>query len=344
MTVDRPLTVHKRRGGRGTVLNGSFEEPTSPVAGSGSAISELIKKNAGKSVHSSSNHLNDSKTRSYFKARADLKVERTVLEDPDLTPKAVKQVPRTVSAGGFLKSELYSSRSSKHSDNSSDRIHMSQLNGYGTQISPPKLPERRLSKSKTFFFKLGGRKDKESKPEKWVDSTTSKNTLIRRLSRGTDHNSSTASSYTDSIQSADSSYSLPNSKDIADVIIDSRIPSRSNSSIHSISPGSMQNWATPTREEFILCPEITITPEVASLDAASTNIWVAVEVAGSLRLANTHEQTSAKLREGRRTISGANAGMLIFLIHRTVSANVFTSPPQKLRSSPFHAYRFYHNP
>ena len=50
MTVDRPLTVHKRRGGRGSVLNGSFDEPTSPISGGGSAISELIKKVAGKSL------------------------------------------------------------------------------------------------------------------------------------------------------------------------------------------------------------------------------------------------------------------------------------------------------
>jgi hypothetical protein len=48
MIVDRPLTVHKRRGGRGSVLDGSFDEPDSSTAGSGSAISELIKKNAGK--------------------------------------------------------------------------------------------------------------------------------------------------------------------------------------------------------------------------------------------------------------------------------------------------------
>ena len=48
MTVDRPLTVHKRRGGRGSVLNGNFDKPPSPMAASGSTISELIKKNAGK--------------------------------------------------------------------------------------------------------------------------------------------------------------------------------------------------------------------------------------------------------------------------------------------------------
>lgn len=48
LMVDRPLTVRKRRGGRGSVLNGSLEEgPPSEVIGRGSAISELIRKNAG---------------------------------------------------------------------------------------------------------------------------------------------------------------------------------------------------------------------------------------------------------------------------------------------------------
>jgi hypothetical protein len=50
MTVNRPLTVHKRRGGRGSVLNGSLGKQPLPVAASGSAISELIKKTAGKSL------------------------------------------------------------------------------------------------------------------------------------------------------------------------------------------------------------------------------------------------------------------------------------------------------
>lgn len=49
MTVDRPLTVHKRRGPRGSVLDGTLEEPLSTVTSGGSAISELIKKHTGES-------------------------------------------------------------------------------------------------------------------------------------------------------------------------------------------------------------------------------------------------------------------------------------------------------
>jgi len=43
--IDRPLTVHKLRKGRGSVLNGSFDGTTE--SDTGSAISELIKKQAG---------------------------------------------------------------------------------------------------------------------------------------------------------------------------------------------------------------------------------------------------------------------------------------------------------
>lgn len=243
-----------------------------------------------------------------------MSVERAAMEDPDLTPKAVKPLPRTVSAGTFLKSEFHS-RCSRDSDASSDRIQMSQLNEQGERISPPKIPERRLSKSKNFFFKLGGRKDKELKFIQRVDSTTSKNTLIRRLSRSTNHDSGSDCTYSDNITSTDSSYSLErmNIRDIAHVIVDSRIPSCGSSSSHSLSPGSMQSWPTCAREEFLLCPEITITPEIASLDAGSTNLWVAVEIVGTLRLANAHEQSAAKLQDKRRTTSGHNAGTIFVL-------------------------------
>jgi hypothetical protein len=48
MTVDLPLTVHKRRGVRGSVLRRSLEEPPSAMSVRGSAISELIRNNSGK--------------------------------------------------------------------------------------------------------------------------------------------------------------------------------------------------------------------------------------------------------------------------------------------------------
>jgi hypothetical protein len=236
-------------------------------------------------------------------------VERTALEDPDLTPKASKPLPHTASAGAFLKSEFH-----KGSTESDASIHLSELNAQGERVSPPKIPERRLSKSKTFFFKVGSRKEKEPKPIPRFDSTTSKNTLVRRFSRGQDRNSVSDSAYSDSITSTDSSCSLDgmNSGDIANVIIDPRISSYHRGSVNSQGSESSQSWPAFAREDFILCPEITITPEVLSLDGGSTDLWVAVEVTGTLRLANSFEQISAKFQEERRNISGGNAGMLFF--------------------------------
>jgi hypothetical protein len=240
-----------------------------------------------------------------------------MLEDPDITPKPVKQLQRTMSAGAFLKSEFHSTRGSRETDSSSVRIQMSQFNEVGEQISQPKIQDRRLSKSKNFFSSLGVHKGKKPMPIRQVDSTTSKNILIRRLSRGTTQNSSSDSTYTDSITSTVSSHPQKriNSRDIADTVIDSRIPSYDNGSLSSLSPGSMQNWPTSAREEFLLCPEITITPEILTLDAGSTNLWVAVEVTGTLRLANSHEPSSAELQESRRAASGYSAGML-FVAHQ----------------------------
>jgi hypothetical protein len=239
----------------------------------------------------------------------DFDVARTVVEDPDVTPKA-KQDARTMSAGAYLKTQFHFTQGSEGSDLSLNRIHMSQLDRHRERISPPKIPERRLSKSKTFFFKFGSRKDKEAKSIPRVESTTSKNTLIRRLSLSTNHNSSSDSTYPDSIQSAESSYSLQrmNSTDITDVVTDPRISSYGSNSMRSISPGSLPDWSTSAREDFLLCPEIIITPEVSSLDSGSTNFWVAVEVEGTLRLANHQRQSSAKLPERRRIISDHSAG------------------------------------
>jgi len=216
-----------------------------------------------------------------------------------------------MSAGAFLKNEFHSLRGSRQSDGSSDDIRMSQLDGHGIRVSLPEIPERRLSKSKPFFFKLGGRKEKEAKPTQAVNSTTSKNTLVRRLSRGTNNRSNSDSSDAISLPSVDSSLPLQrvNSKDIADVIVDARISSYGNNAMRSTSPPSMENWATSAKEVFLLCPEITITPETSSLESGSTNLWVALEVTGTLRLANNHDHSSAKLREGRRTISDYSAGM-----------------------------------
>lgn len=226
---------------------------------------------------------------------ADIDKELAV-DDPDITPKAPKQVPRIMSAGAFLKKELH--RGSADSDVS---INLSQLNAQGERLSPPKIPERRLSKSKTFFSNFKSRKDKEPKPAPRTTSVTSNNTLIRRLSRSSKRNSICEATNTDSIPSADSSYSLDgiHGEDIADFVVDSRKSSYHHNSSHSRKSECSQNRSDPRPQSLVLCPEVKITPEVLTLDGGSVNLWVAVEISGVLRLANGSDQTSTIFQEAR---------------------------------------------
>ena len=191
---------------------------------------------------------------------------------------------------------------------------MSQLDGQSTQTLAPEIPERRPSKSKTFLFKLGHWKDRAPRAMKRVESTTSKNTLLRRISHSSNQEVSSDSLGTSPITSEDRSYPLQHikSRDITDDEIDSRTSSCGSISMHSLNPGHVGNWSSSIRDECLLCPEIRITPEISSLDAGSTNLWVAVEVTGVLRLVNDYEQNPPKLQEGRRVMSGYSAGMSIF--------------------------------
>ncbi|KAG4429880.1 hypothetical protein IFR05_014637 [Cadophora sp. M221] len=261
--IDRPLTVRKKRQGRGSVVALSLEEPEVDLD-SGSALSDIIRK------HSDLSEMDD---------------------DPDVTPKA-RPAARTASAGAFLKSELYqrsleieatrfSVRDNRHS------MFTPQPSGRRppspTKASPPKIPERRPSKSKNFFLRaIGGRSSDESKAIRRKDSETSRGTLIRRLSRS--KNSSSAESYTDSITSTDSGYSFePGSLDITDVSINSGLSSYEGDPPSS----SMSHPLAP--DVFVLCPQIVITPEISSVDTGCCFLWVAIEVTGTLQKADGYE-------------------------------------------------------
>lgn len=255
-------------------------------------------------------------------------------DDPDLTPKA-KPTARTASAGAFLKSELYqrsgdieatrfSVRDNRHSmftPPPSGRRPPSPAKG-----SPPKIPERRPSKSKNFFLRaIGGRLSDESKAIRRKDSGASKGTLIRRLSRS--KNSSSAESYTDSINSTDSGYSFePGSLDITDVSMNSRLSSYegdppSSSVSHALAP-----------DVFVLCPQIVITPEISSVDTGCCFLWVAIEVNGTLRKADGYEARY----EGPSSSTSHISGMYVAA---SLSQTLTIIRPRSLWSSTFHANR-----
>ncbi|PQE33351.1 ubiquitin-conjugating enzyme protein [Rutstroemia sp. NJR-2017a WRK4] len=260
LAKDGPLTVHKIRRGRGSILDGSLEVD----------IVDVEKKGLNK-MHN----------------RGDF----------DATPKPNRPVSRSLSVGKFLKTELNRGTSRKDiGEQLSPRQSLQSLNPRCTPPlqqnldGSPKIPARRPSKSKNFIMKaFGGRKNDESKiPLTRKASTGSQSTLLRRLS----HRKSTASTISSSVSSVASSLGTVelshsferNSQDIIDVGINSR-----SSSYYDDIDFSCPVTPTPSNcrdEMFVLCPHISVTPESTSVHAGMCTLWVAIEITGVLRRAD----------------------------------------------------------
>lgn len=246
---------------------------------------------------------------------------------------------RTISAGAFLKSELHgrsndieAGRFSVRGDRSSHHPQTME-HGYFIGGSPtkskgsPKIPEKRPSKSKNFFLRaIVGRTSGETKSIKRANSTASKNTLIRRLSRGKTRNSMTSysedESYSQSIGSKAPSHDFPiESQDLTDINVTSRMSSFDGNS-SSYPPANTQSAITNS-DLYILVPNITITPELTSVDTASCSFWVAIEIAGVLRRAGGQE--SVDVEEQRCASQGSSiftSGKNIKLVVENHSNNV----------------------
>jgi hypothetical protein len=220
--------------------------------------------------------------------------QKTPQDDPDLTPKAKSSLPRTISAGAFLKSELhgrsldidagrYSVRGQRHSMCSREEDHRRHAYTPAQNWSPT-IPQRRPSKPKNFFLRaIGGRSSEETRGIKRIDSTQSKNTLLRRLSRSKKASGSYDASCEDNISSVSTESSLrPESFDIADVGINSRMPCGTPSSNSASDTTSI----TSNENVFVLSAQITVTPEVTSVDNGNCDLWVAIEVTGVLQKAD----------------------------------------------------------
>jgi hypothetical protein len=221
--------------------------------------------------------------------------QNTPQDDPDLTPKAKSSLPRTISAGAFLKSELhgrsldieagrYSVRGHRHSMCPRDEDHRRHAYTPAQNWSPT-IPQRRPSKSKNFFLRaIGGRSSEETKGIERIDSTQSKNTLIRRLSRSKKKVSgSYDASCEDNISSVGTESSFRSkSFDIADVDINSRMSCGTPSSYSASDTTSI----TSNENVFVLSAQITVTPEVTSVDNGNCDLWVAIEVTGVLQKAD----------------------------------------------------------
>ncbi|TEY31043.1 hypothetical protein BOTCAL_0825g00020 [Botryotinia calthae] len=249
-----PLTIHKiRRGkGRGSILNDG---------GLSIKVVDIVKQDCP--VNSK--------------------------DDFELTPKS-SDAQRNKSTGNFLRTELHS----MSSENDFESPDIRKLAG------SPVVPQRKKSKSKYSLLRaFGGRRseDLDSKPNLGRSdsstSTKSHSTLLRKLSRRT----STASTIQSIASSSIRTVELSNPFDTIDnqSINDSRINSRASSYYDETIMISNPPTPTPTLvptfsssrdDNFVLCPQISVTPESASVNAGVCTLWAAVEITGVLRRAD----------------------------------------------------------
>ncbi|KAH8656075.1 hypothetical protein BGZ60DRAFT_417725 [Tricladium varicosporioides] len=274
MEKDRPLTVAKRRKGRGTVLDDRFNSHGEVKSKEVGATENVLKKK-------SQNVLNQ-------------------VEDPETTPKAHRPVPRTMSAGEFLKAEfhggkqnensgIYSVRGTRETCSSDYYDYTDHFLDSKSQYPYPKYPERRLSKSKNFLLRaIGGRASERSKHIRQTDQATRSN-LIRKLSqsKGGVHTRSDPGNVEHS-SSADSSESFElEGRDITEA----SFHSGASSSGQALSTSSIFDTRPPLHnyEALVLSPLVTIVPEVSSVNVSNCTFWVAIEIKGILR--STNDQT-----------------------------------------------------
>lgn len=141
-----------------------------------------------------------------------------------------------------------------------------------------------------------------SPPIQRSNSTMSRNTLVRRISRRRDPSVGSYTSCADSAVSSDTAGSFePTSFDVYDTGINSRA-----SQAPSLS-SSESMVATLPREVYVLYPHIMVTPEVSSLDAGLSILWVAIHITGVLQIA---EGSSTRCPEVKTFLTDApNAGL-----------------------------------
>lgn len=259
-------------------------------------------------------------------------------QDPDITPKARRTIPRTSSAGLFLKSELhrrsseidqtrYSVRDSHHSIHPPTHYNPYLSSPERIKDRSPKIPERRPSKSKNFILRaLGGRSSEESKPIDRVNSKASRNTLIRRLSRSKTLASS--QSFRSSITSDMASSTELEDLDIADVNLNTPL-------YHGISTSPLSPPSPPrevaAQDMLVLSPKIVITPEANSLPTAACSFWVAIEVTGTLHPADGRNRTHPSVRRCSSQSTNAHLAGMSTLTQHSIQG-LTTSRFEALRS------------
>lgn len=245
-----------------------------------------------------------------------------MMDDQEVTPKASKKtprVPRTISAGEFLKKELYRKTMDVEAEPFSvrgqghpkmyDYTQDSYVPPSPTRSAPPapQTPSRRSSKSKNFFLRAIGVKNGDDSPKN-IRRTGS--AASRRIVR----KSSTRGKRVQDDPLLDEHQALTNysmsrkSSDIADVNLNSRIYSQHTSSTPS--PGSSPGISMGHPGAFVLCPQVTVTPEVASVETDACSIWVAILITGALQRADGYKTNGTFSESYHETLLGLSIPLL----------------------------------
>lgn len=210
-------------------------------------------------------------------------------DDFELTPKA-SDAQRNKSTGNFLRTELHS----VSSENDFEFPDIRKLAG------SPMVPQRKKSKSKYSLLRaFGGRRSEDLDPKPNLGrsdssaSTKSHSTLLRKLSRRTSTTSTIQSIASSSIRTVELSnpFDTIDNQSINDSRINSRASSYYDETIMISNPPTPTPTLVPTFSSsrdgnFVLCPQISVTPESASVNAGVCTLWAAVEITGVLRRAD----------------------------------------------------------
>ncbi|KAG9236818.1 hypothetical protein BJ875DRAFT_204335 [Amylocarpus encephaloides] len=264
MGSDSPLTVRKKRRGRGSLFDKAFDLS---IEGGSSISSDIISNEQ---------------------------------EDPNMTPKARVPIPRTAGVGQFLKSELqypahsattsgrFSVRSTPETCYSDFCIAVQPFTPVKASSTYPNNPERQLSKSKSFFLKaIGGRgtpqKTRLRRPSEPIP-VTNKDTLVRRFSRSKSRLSDKFVPPPSTISpgyEVDGKFVEPENLSIDDVPVGLR--AYSSDEAPSSSYGSNTRPLLSSSIKLVLAPRIVVTPQSEIVDSLSCGFWIAIEISGTLR-------------------------------------------------------------
>lgn len=145
----------------------------------------------------------------------------------------------------------------------------------------PTVPARNPSRSKQFFLRVFPKYTDSSSKLKHSESTLSKNTLIRRMSLRRDVS---YSSYDSSCDDSNYSTFTARSYQPEDLVLYHGPNEESHVGSHA-SPGHARA-KRQSQSTDILYPHIMVTPEVSTIEAGTSLLWVAITVTGILQAAD----------------------------------------------------------